>query len=355
MQEPERRSGCGSPLRAFSSIDCQKTCSPKACHQGIQLSYHIFRARRVCDRSCRCHSSGWACWTGWAGWSRRTYCSGRSLLDPALPPDPALLSLLPDLPGLLLLLLLLLPPGPALLPLQPGLLLRLLLSSRRTYCSGVAPVAPTGPCAPVSPAGPVGPVAPTGPLRSCRSQPDLSDLLLRLLLLDPALLPLRLDLSDLLLPLLLLDQSLLPDLALLSLPPGPAPLSDQSAPAHRHIQEIPADRSVPVALLAPSALLVPLAPGIPADLSAPSDLCSSSFHPAVRSFRRIPHSGIHFHSDFAPPYSRHHDKDHNPYFSYLNLLLLIFHEYSVTGYPFTILYAARPYSFLLSLSLHPPP
>ena len=73
MQEPERRSGCGSPLRAFSSIDCQKTCSPKACHQGIQLSYHIFRARRVCDRSCRCHSSGWACW---AGWSRRTYCSG---------------------------------------------------------------------------------------------------------------------------------------------------------------------------------------------------------------------------------------------------------------------------------------
>lgn len=76
MQEPERRSGCGSPLRAFSSIDCQKTCSPKACHQGIQLSYHIFRARRVCDRSCRCHSSGWACWTGWAGWARRTYCSG---------------------------------------------------------------------------------------------------------------------------------------------------------------------------------------------------------------------------------------------------------------------------------------
>ena len=49
------------------------------------------------------------------------------------------------------------------------------------------------------------------------------------------------------------------------------------------------------------------------------------------------------------------NQDHNPYFSYLNLLLLIFHEYSVTGYPFTILYAARPYSFLLSLSLHPRP
>ena len=51
------------------------------------------------------------------------------LLDPSLPPDPALLSLQPDLPGLLLRLLLLLPPGPALLPLQlglPGLLLRLL-------------------------------------------------------------------------------------------------------------------------------------------------------------------------------------------------------------------------------------
>lgn len=161
--------------------------------------------------------------------------------------------------------------------------------------------------------------------------------------------------TALLLRLLRLDQSLLPDLALLSLPPGPAPLSDQSAPAHRHIQEIPADRSVPVALSAPSALLAPSAPGIPADLSAPSDLCSSSFHPAVRSFRRIPRPGIHFHSDFAPLYSRHHDKDRNPYFSYLNLLLLIFHEYSVTGYPFTILYAARPYSFLLSLSLHPRP
>ena len=50
------------------------------------------------------------------------------LLDRSLPPDPALLSLLPDLPGLLLQLLLLLPPGPALLPLQPGLLLRLPLS-----------------------------------------------------------------------------------------------------------------------------------------------------------------------------------------------------------------------------------
>lgn len=234
------------------------------------------------------------------------------LLDRSLPPDPALLSLLPDLPGLLLLLLLLLPLDPALLPLQLGLLLRLPLSVP-------------------------------------------SDLLLRLLLLAPALLPLQPGLPGLLLRLLRLDQSLLPDLALLSLPPGPAPLSDQSAPAHRHIQEIPADRSVPVALSAPSALLVPLAPGIPADLSAPSDLCSSSFHPAVRSFRRIPRPGIHFHSDFAPLYSRHHDKDHNPYFSYLNLLLLIFHEYSVTGYPFTILYAARPYSFLLSLLLHPRP
>ena len=51
------------------------------------------------------------------------------LSDPSLPPDPALLSLQPDLPDLLLRLLLLLPPGPALLPLQlglPGLLLRLL-------------------------------------------------------------------------------------------------------------------------------------------------------------------------------------------------------------------------------------
>lgn len=285
MQEPERRSGCGSPLRAFSIIDCQKTCSPKACHQGIQLSYHIFRARRVRDRSCRCHSSCRACWTSCSRWacrpcwacragcssrSCRAYRSGCSCRSRALPPDPALLSL----------------------------------------------------------------------------QPDPPDLLLRLLLLDPALLPLQLGLPGLLLRLLRLDQSLLPDLALLSLPPGPAPLSDQSAPAHRHIQEIPADRSVPVALSAP---------GIPADLSAPSDLCSSSFHPAVRSFRRIPRPGIHFHSDFSPLYSRHHDKDHNPYFSYLNLLLLIFHEYSVTGYPFTILYAARPYSFLLSLSLHPRP
>ena len=228
------------------------------------------------------------------------------LSDPSLPPDPALLSLQPDPPDLLLRLLLLLPPGPALLPLQLGLLLRLPLSVP-------------------------------------------SDLLLRSLLLlppGPVLPSLRLGLPGLLLRLLRLDQSLLPDLALLSLPPGPAPLSDQSAPAHRHIQEIPADRSVPVALSAP---------GIPADLSAPSDLCSSSFHPAVRSFRRIPRPGIHFHSDFSPLYSRHHDKDHNPYFSYLNLLLLIFHEYSVTGYPFTILYAARPYSFLLSLSLHPRP
>ena len=288
------------------------------------------------------------------------------LLDPALPPDPALLSLLPDLPGLLLQLLLLLPPGPALLPLQPGLLLRLPLSVPSDLLLRSLLLLPPGPVFPSLRPGLSDPSLPPGPaLLSLR--PDLPDLLLRLLLLDPALLSLRLDL---LLPLLLLDQSLLPDLALLSLPPGPAPLSDlallslppgpaplsdQSAPAHRHIQEIPADRSVPVALSAPSALLVPLAPGIPADLSAPSDLCSSSFHPAVRSFRRIPHSGIHFHSDFAPPYSRHHDKDHNPYFSYLNLLLLIFHEYSVTGYPFTILYAARPYSFLLSLSLHPPP
>lgn len=266
MQEPERRSGCRSPLRAFSIIDCQKTCSPKACHQGIQLSYHIFRARRVRDRSCRCHGSCRACWTScsrWACrpcWACRAGCSSRSC---------------------------------------------------RAYCSGCS-------CRTVR--------LPRT-LRSCRSSGP----------------------PGLLLRLLLLDQSLLPDLALLSLPPGPAPLSDQSAPAHRHIQEIPADRS------APSALLVPLAPGIPADLSAPSDLCSSSFHPAVRSFRRIPRPGIHFHSDFAPLYSRHHDKDHNPYFSYLNLLLLIFHEYSVTGYPFTILYAARPYSFLLSLSLHPRP
>ena len=276
------------------------------------------------------------------------------LLDPALPPDPALLSLLPDLPGLLLQLLLLLPPGPALLPLQPGLLLRLPLSVPSDLLLRSLLLLPPGPVLPSLRPGLSAPSLPPDPaLLSLR--PDLPDLLLRLLLLDPALLSLRLDLSDLLLPLLLLDQSFLPDLALLSLPPGPAPLLDQSAPAHRHIQEIPADRSVPVALLAPSALLVPLAPGIPADLSDPSDLCSSSFRPAGRSFRRIPHSGIHFHSDFAPPYSRHHDKDHNPYFSYLNLLLLIFHEYSVTGYPFTILYAARPYSFLLSLSLHPPP
>ena len=237
------------------------------------------------------------------------------LLDRSLPPDPALLSLPPDPPGLLLRLLLLLPPGPALLPLQPGLLLRLPLSVPSDLLLRSLLLLPPGPVLPS--------------LRPGLSDPSLPP--------DPALL------------------SLLPDLALLSLPPGPAPLSDQSAPAHRHIQEIPADRSVPVALSAPSALLVPLAPGIPADLSAPSDLCSSSFHPAVRSFRRIPRPGIHFHSDFAPLYSRHHDKDHNPYFSYLNLLLLIFHEYSVTGYPFTILYAARPYSFLLSLSLHPRP
>ena len=261
------------------------------------------------------------------------------LLDRSLPPDPALLSLQPDPPGLLLRLLLLLPPGPALLPLRPGL---------------------SDPSLPPAPALlSLQPDLPDLLLRLLLLDPALlslqPDLLLRLLLLDPALLPLQLGLPGLLLRLLRLDQSLLPDLALLSLPPGPAPLSDQSAPAHRHIQEIPADRSVPVALSAPSALLVPLAPGIPADLSAPSDLCSSSFHPAVRSFRRIPRPGIHFHSDFAPLYSRHHDKDHNPYFSYLNLLLLIFHEYSVTGYPFTILYAARPYSFLLSLSLHPRP
>lgn len=277
------------------------------------------------------------------------------LLDRSLPPDPALRSLLPDLPGLLLQLLLLLPPGPALLPLQPGLLLRLPLSVPSDLLLRSLLLLPPGPVLPSLRPGLSDPSLPPDPAL-LSLQPDL---LLRLLLLDPALLPLRLDLPDLLLPLLLLDQSLLPgpallpDLALLSLPPGPAPLSDQSAPAHRHIQEIPADRSVPVALLAPSALLVPLAPGIPADLSAPSDLCSSSFHPAVRSFRRIPRPGLHFHSDFAPLYSRHHDKDHNPYFSYLNLLLLIFHEYSVTGYPFTILYAARPYSFLLSLSLHP--
>ena len=274
------------------------------------------------------------------------------LLDRSLPPDPALLSLLPDLPGLLLQLLLLLPPGPALLPLQPGLLLRLPLSVPSDLLLRSLLLLPPGPVFPSLRPGLSDPSLPPGPaLLSLR--PDLPDLLLRLLLLDPALLSLRLDLSDLLLPLLLLDQSLLPDLALLSLPPGPAPLSDQSGPAHRHIRGIPAGRSVPVALSDPSGLLVPLAPGIPADLSAPSDLCSSSFHPAVRSFRRIPRPGLHFHSDFAPLYSRHHDKDHNPYFSYLNLLLLIFHEYSVTGYPFTILYAARPYSFLLSLSLHP--
>ena len=294
------------------------------------------------------------------------------LLDRSLPPDPALLSLLPDLPGLLLQLLLLLPPGPALLPLQPGLLLRLPLSVPSDLLLRSLLLLPPGPVLPSLRPGlpalllPPGPVLPS--LRPGLSDPslppdpallslppDLPGLLLRVLRLDPALLPLRLGLPGLLLRLLLLDQSLLPDLALLSLPPGPAPLSDQSGPAHRYIRGIPAGRSVPVALSDPSGLLVPLAPGIPADLSAPSDLCSSSFHPAVRSFRRIPHSGIHFHSDFAPPYSRHHDKDHNPYFSYLNLLLLIFHEYSVTGYPFTILYAARPYSFLLSLSLHPPP
>lgn len=84
MQEPERRSGCGcgSPLRAFSTIDCQKTCSPKACHQGIQLSYHIFRARRVRDRSCRCHSSCRACWTSCSRWACRPCWAcraGRSL------------------------------------------------------------------------------------------------------------------------------------------------------------------------------------------------------------------------------------------------------------------------------------
>ena len=259
------------------------------------------------------------------------------LLDRSLPPDPALLSLLPDLPDLLLQLLLLLPPGPALLPLQPGLLLRLPLSVPSDLLLRSLLLLPPGPVFPSLRPGLSDPSLPPGPaLLSLR--PDLPDLLLRLLLLDPALLSLRLDLPDLLLPLLLLDQSLLPDLALLSLPPGPAPLSLPPGPAPLSDQ---------------SALLVPLAPGIPADLSAPSDLCSSSFHPAVRSFRRIPRPGLHFHSDFAPLYSRHHDKDHNPYFSYLNLLLLIFHEYSVTGYPFTILYAARPYSFLLSLSLHP--
>lgn len=241
-----------------------------------------------------------------------------------------------------------LPPDPALLPLQPGLLLRLPLSVPSDLLLRSLLLLPPGPVLPSLRPGLSVPSLPPDPAL-LSLQPDLPDLLLRLLLLDPALLPLQLGLPGLLLRLLRLDQSLLPDLALLSLPPGPAPLSDQSAPAHRHIQEIPADRSVPVALSAPSALLVPLAPGIPADL------CSSSFHPAVRSFRRIPRPGIHFHSDFAPLYSRHHDKDHNPYFSYLNLLLLIFHEYSVTGYPFTILYAARPYSFLLSLSLHPRP
>lgn len=272
--------------------------------------------------------------------------SGLPLRLPLL--DPALRSLLPDLPDLLLQLLLLLPPGPALLPLQPGLLLRLPLSVPSDLLLRSLLLLPPGPVLPSLRPGLSDPSLPPDPAL-LSLQPDLPDLLLRLLLLDPALLPLQLGLPGLLLRLLRLDQSLLPDLALLSLPPGPAPLSDQSAPAHRHIQEIPADRS------APSALLVPLAPGIPADLSAPSDLCSSSFHPAVRSFRRIPRLGIHFHSDFAPLYSRHHDKDHNPYFSYLNLLLLIFHEYSVTGYPFTILYAARPYSFLLSLSLHPRP
>lgn len=241
-----------------------------------------------------------------------------------------------------------LPPDPALLPLQPGLLLRLPLSVPSDLLLRSLLLLPPGPVLPSLRPGLSVPSLPPDPAL-LSLQPDLPDLLLRLLLLDPALLPLQLGLPGLLLRLLRLDQSLLPDLALLSLPPGPAPLSDQSAPAHRHIQEIPADRSVPVALSAPSA------PGIPADLSAPSDLCSSSFHPAVRSFRRIPRPGIHFHSDFSPLYSRHHDKDHNPYFSYLNLLLLIFHEYSVTGYPFTILYAARPYSFLLSLSLHPRP
>ena len=78
MQEPEKRSGCRSPLRAFSIIDCQKTCSPKACHQGIQLSYHIFRARRVRDRSCRCHGSCRACWTSCSRWACRAGCSSRS-------------------------------------------------------------------------------------------------------------------------------------------------------------------------------------------------------------------------------------------------------------------------------------
>ena len=147
------------------------------------------------------------------------------LLDRSLPPDPALLSLLPDLPGLLLQLLLLLPPGPALLPLQPGLLLRLPLSVPSDLLLRSLLLLPPGPVFPSLRPGLSDPSLPPGPaLLSLR--PDLPDLLLRLLLLDPALLSLRLDLSDLLLPLLLLDQSLLPDLALLSLPPGPAPLSD---------------------------------------------------------------------------------------------------------------------------------
>ena len=270
------------------------------------------------------------------------------LSDPSLPPAPAPLALQPDPPHPPPRLLLVAPAPP---PLQPGLLLQLPLSVPSDLLLRSLLLLPPGPVLPSLRPGLLDPSLPPDPAL-LSLQPDLPGLLLRLLLLlppGPALLPLQLGLPGLLLRLLRLDQSLLPDLALLLLPPGPAPLSDQSAPAHRHIQEIPADRSVPVALSAPSD------PGIPADLSAPSDLCSSSFHPAVRSFRRIPRPGIHFHSDFAPLYNRHHDKDRNPYFSYLNLLLLIFHEYSVTGYPFTILYAARPYSFLLSLSLHPRP
>lgn len=339
MQEPEKRPGCRSPLRAFSIIDCQKTCSPKACHQGIQLSYHIFRARRVRDRSCRCHGSCRACWTSCSRWAcRPCWACGRLLQsglsglplrfllsDPSLPPDPALLPLQPGLllrlplsvpSDLLLRSLLLLPPGPVLPSLRPGLSVPslppdpALLSLQPDLPDPAAPVAPVGPCAPASPAGPAGPTAPVAPVGPVAPTGPCAPVA----------------------------------------PTGPcAPVGPigPCAPSY------PGNPCGPV--LAPSALLVPLAPGIPADLSAPSDLCSSSFHPAVRSFRRIPRPGIHFHSDFAPLYSRHHDKDHNPYFSYLNLLLLIFHEYSVTGYPFTILYAARPYSFLLSLSLHPRP
>ena len=338
LQEPERRSGCRSPLSGHSqSSTARRPAVRKACHQGIQLSYHIFRARRVRDRSCRCHGSCRSCWTS---------CSLLGLPGRFAPVGPVG----PTAPVA--------PVGPV-APTGPCAPCRS-SRTRRTCC----PVAPVGPCAPAFPAGPAAPVAPVGPvgptapvapvaptgpcapvspgracrtrrshrtLRSCRSSrtcrtccpvapvgpcaPCLSSWACRAYCSGCSGWTSRSYRT------LRSCRSHRP-----CAPVGPIGPCAPSYPGNPCGPE-----SVPVALSAPSA------PASLQDLSAPSDLCSSSFHPAVRSFRRIPALASIF-TAISLPYTAGITIRIIIHISlYLNLLLLIFHEYSVTGYPFTIL------------------